>query len=50
MEEIIATITRVIYTLNQVDVRGKDNMDKLLGCIQTMERLTAKLDAAGKES
>lgn len=50
MDEIRGTIARIIYTINQVDVRGKDNMDKLLGCIQALERLAAQLDTAGKES
>lgn len=50
MDDIKATIARVIYTLGQVDVRGKDNMDKMLGCIQALERLAAQLDTAGKES
>ena len=45
MDDIATIIKRVIYTINQVDVRGKDNMDKLLGCIQTMERLLEQLRA-----
>ncbi len=45
MDDIATIIKRVIYTINQVDVRGKDNMDKLLGCIQTMERLLEQLSA-----
>lgn len=44
MDDIATIIKRVIYTINQVDVRGRDNMDKLLGCIQTMERLLEQLN------
>lgn len=29
----------LINTLNQIEVKGKDNLDKLLGCIQTLEQL-----------
>lgn len=29
----------LIHTLNQVEVRGKENLDMLLGCIQTLEKL-----------
>ncbi len=43
MDDIATIIKRVIYTINQVDVRGKDNMDKLLGCIQTLERMLEQL-------
>lgn len=26
-------------TLNQIEVRGSENLDKLLGCIQTVEKM-----------
>lgn len=29
----------LIYSLNQVEVHGKRNLDILLGCIQTLEQL-----------
>ena len=29
----------VISTLNDVEVRGKDNLDRLLGCINALESL-----------
>lgn len=45
MDEIRGTIARIIYTINQVDVRGKDNMDKLLGCIQALEGLQERMKA-----
>lgn len=43
MDDIMKTIARIIYTINQVDVRGKENMDKLLGCIQALEGLQERL-------
>ena len=36
MEKVLRSL---INTLNQIDVRGKENMDRLLGCIQTLEQL-----------
>ena len=30
---------KLIYSLGRVEVRGKENMDILLGCIQTLEKL-----------
>jgi len=34
----------IIKSLNQIDVKGADNMDRLLGCIQGLERLDKELD------
>ncbi len=36
MKELLDTL---IYSLNQVDVHGKKNLDIMLGCIQTLEQL-----------
>lgn len=30
---------KLIFSLGRVEVRGKENMDILLGCIQTIEQL-----------
>ena len=30
-------LTQVINTLNQIEVQGKDNLNKLLGCILVLE-------------
>lgn len=35
--DIEKIIERVLITLNAVEVRGKSNMDKLLGCINALE-------------
>lgn len=39
MEQYITQISRIIYTLNLVNVRGKDNLDSLLASIQALENL-----------
>ena len=39
-------IQLIIKSLNQVEVKGKDNMDRLLGCIQGLERLDKALEEA----
>lgn len=37
-------IRKVIETLNRIDVRGADNLDRMLACIQTLERFDAALE------
>lgn len=37
-------IRMVISTLNQVEVKGKDNLDKLLGCINALEDVAQILE------
>ena len=48
------TLTVVIHTLNQITVCGAGNLDKLLGCIQVLERmkneLAAKAESEAKTS
>lgn len=40
-------LTQVLNTLNQIEVQGKDNLNKLLGCILVLEDAigTANVDA-----
>lgn len=50
----IKLIQMVIATLNCVEVRGKDNLDRLLGCINALEnivraQLAAPTEEPGKE-
>ena len=45
MEQKIALI---INTLNQIEVRGYNNLNKLLGCIQALEEILEETKA--KES
>ena len=33
------TIDKIIYTLNLVEVHGADNMSRLLGCIQELQKM-----------
>ena len=39
-------IQLIIKSLNQIEVKGKDNMDRMLGCIQGLERLDRALEEA----
>lgn len=43
-------LERVVFTLNTVTVSGKDNMDKLLGCINALESFikVAKVQQSAK--
>lgn len=38
-------IKAVIQTLNQIEVKGKHNLDMLLGCINALERTAKELEA-----
>lgn len=38
-KEAEATILAVINTLNNVEVHGKNNLDMVLGCILSLEKL-----------
>lgn len=41
-----STMIRIIIsTLNDVEVRGRENLDKLLGCINALESVAQMLDA-----
>ena len=37
------TLSIVVNTLNGIEVRGKENLDRLLGCIQTLEQVICTL-------
>lgn len=43
MNYIITILSKVINTLDNVEVKGKENLDALLGCILTLERLKTAL-------
>lgn len=36
MEELIR---KVLATLDKVEVKGKDNLDRMLGCMQALEKI-----------
>ena len=40
MEELIR---KVLATLDKVEVKGKANMDKMLGCMQALEKVADAL-------
>lgn len=40
---------KLIYSLGRVEVRGKENMDILLGCIQTLEQLRDMIKVETRE-
>lgn len=42
MEELIR---KVLNTLDKVEVKGKGNLDKLLGCMQALEKVANELAA-----
>lgn len=33
------TLTLILTTLNRLEVRGRENLSRLLGCIQAIEKL-----------
>lgn len=35
------TLRQIINTLNCIEVKGKDNLDRLLGCIMALEQIDA---------
>lgn len=37
-------VNALIVSLNEIEVKGKKNMDTLLGCIQALERLQEIID------
>lgn len=46
----VELLERVLYTLNNISVKGKDNLDMLLGCINTINSIiqVAKIKDAEK--
>lgn len=40
---MLKIINSVIYTLGKITVSGKENLDKLLACIRTLESLRDEL-------
>ena len=44
------TLQKVINTLNNVEVKGKENLDRLLGSIQVLESLVKEVPNGGQES
>lgn len=42
-------ITRIIFTLKQLDVNGYDSMDKLVGVVSLLEKIMEKAAQQEKE-
>lgn len=36
-------IQQVLYTLDQIEVRGRENIDRMLGCMFALERVAEAL-------
>lgn len=43
------TLTNIYNTLGRIEVHGRDNLARLLGCMQELEKLIAQVDAPKKE-
>lgn len=41
-----STIRSIIYTLDKIEVHGRQNIDSMLGCMQTLDRLLQQVVAA----
>lgn len=42
MQQILRAVIR---TMNNISVKGQENLDMLLGCIMTLERVVSEMDA-----
>ena len=47
--ECVRAIKRVTYALNNLEVRGRNNLDILLGSIQSLDATAAELERGLKE-
>lgn len=45
-EERLKAVRR---TLEEIDVRGRDNIDKMLGCMMTLDRIIAEESRPAQE-
>lgn len=43
-------LRNIIKALNQIEVKGADNMDRMLACIQGLERLDAAMEGTKNDS
>lgn len=49
MKTQITRIRSVIFTLNQIETRGRENFDKMLGCMAALDKTAADLEAMAAE-
>jgi hypothetical protein len=45
----ITLIQRIIFTLKQLDVRGYDSMDKLVGVVSLLEKIVEQAEKQKEE-
>ena len=50
MNEVIAKLRSVNYALNTVEVKGRNNLDVLLGSIQALDQVIAAINRSVAES
>lgn len=43
-------LTTLLKSLNEVEVKGKQNMDIMLGCMMAVEKMLNQLDTPEEES
>lgn len=41
-------LTLVTSTLNQIEVKGEDNLDMMLGCIRALKNIIESIDKEGE--
>ena len=49
MVDSFGMIQMIISTLNEIEVKGKDNMSKLLGCINALTEIVNQPKEDGEE-
>lgn len=47
--KVSQTISKTINTLNNIEVHGKQNLDRLLGCILVLENLMKECESDVRE-
>lgn len=49
MQQYVTQINRIIYTLNLVNVHGRENLDSLLASIQALEEMKNVMETEMRE-
>ena len=49
IKSTVSTLRAVASTLNLVEVKGKNNLDKLLGCINALETVVQAIESTPGE-
>jgi len=48
-QELLQKIALTINTLTQIEIHGKQNLNYMLGCIQTLESVLEDINSESKE-